>query len=76
MDLEAIERQGQFAHAKGMLHRENPYYDLKNMPGTTGEEINSWQRKVAAWEKGWNTADDLSSHRKKNDSPFLVSQSN
>lgn len=53
--LELIEAAGAEAYRSGRPYLHNPYYDSVNCPGATGEPLADWDRKVRAWERGWET---------------------
>jgi hypothetical protein len=51
--LKQIEAAGAEAYRAGCSYLSNPYYASVNCPGATGEPLAEWNRKVAAWEDGW-----------------------
>jgi len=51
--LEEIQRQGAAAFKDGKPISSNPYLNNNNTPARTGEDLDTWQAKVAAWSLGY-----------------------
>ena len=54
---EEIQKQGANARALNRNQFDNPYYNLENMPVTTGEDLTEWEAKLLAWDMGWQLED-------------------
>ena len=50
---EALEREGEFAAARGRSWQSNPYLRREQMPVATGESLSTWARKHDAWQRGF-----------------------
>jgi hypothetical protein len=57
--LQQIEAAGAEAYRAGRSYLSNPFYASVNCPGATGEPLAEWNRKVAAWEQGWEAEEQL-----------------
>ena len=51
--LEEIRRSGAEAFKRGQPISSNPYLNNSNTPARTGEDLETWQAKVAAWSLGY-----------------------
>jgi hypothetical protein len=51
--LEEIQRAGAEAFRRGAPISSNPYLNNNNTPARTGEDLETWQAKVAAWSLGY-----------------------
>ena len=56
MTIEEIQAQGEWARAFGKAKRENPYFAIDELPETE-EELKEWEKKVSAWDLGWELED-------------------
>ncbi len=54
---EEIQKQGANARALNRNQFDNPYYNLENLPQTTGETLTEWEAKLLAWDIGWQLED-------------------
>ena len=54
---EALEREGEFAAARGRSWQSNPYLRREQMPLATGESLGAWARKHDAWQGGFERGD-------------------
>ena len=54
---EEIQKQGANARALNRNQFDNPYYNLENLPQTTGETLTEWEAKLLAWDIGWRLED-------------------
>jgi len=52
-EREELERQGAKAAVRGDALRSNPLLLLTNMPPSTGECMQEWSSRRAAWEAGY-----------------------
>ena len=50
---EEIQKQGADAFRRGEPISRNPYLNNDNTPARTGEDLQTWQAKVAAWSLGY-----------------------
>lgn len=48
-----LEREGEFAAARGRSWQSNPYLRREQMPVATGESLSAWARKHDAWQRGF-----------------------
>jgi hypothetical protein len=51
--LEEIQKAGAEAFRRGEPISKNPYLNNSNTPARTGEDLDTWQAKVAAWSLGY-----------------------
>jgi len=51
--LEEIQKDGAEAFRRGEPISKNPYLNNSNTPARTGEDLDTWQAKVAAWSLGY-----------------------
>jgi hypothetical protein len=54
-----LRRQGGIARAMGQSEFDNPFYKSDAMPGVTGEPMDLWKAKQAAWHHGWAIEDAM-----------------
>ncbi len=59
--LEEIQQQGAEAFKRGEPISTNPYLNNNNTPARTGEDLQIWQAKVAAWSLGYQIESMMSS---------------
>lgn len=50
---EEIQKAGAEAFRRGQPISSNPYLKNSNTPARTGEDLEIWQEKVAAWSLGY-----------------------
>ena len=53
VDIRDIQAEGARARLRRQHMVVNPYYRARNMPFSTGETLEQWNRKAAAWRQGW-----------------------
>lgn len=53
MDTSEIQAEGARARLRRQHMVANPFYCARNMPFRTGESVQQWQQKAAAWRLGW-----------------------
>lgn len=51
--MEEIQKSGAEACRRGEPISRNPYLNNSNTPARTGEDLETWQAKVAAWSLGY-----------------------
>jgi hypothetical protein len=54
-----LQKQGANARALGRSVFDNPYLKAENLPVKTGETVEEWSAKNAAWELGWRMEDAM-----------------
>ncbi len=56
---EEIQLAGANARAAGTPNARNPYFAWDELPAATGETVEQWNAKVAAWDLGWRMEDAM-----------------
>jgi hypothetical protein len=59
MKVENIQKDGANARALGRSRFDNPFFKSALMPASTGETIEEWSAKEAAWRLGWTIEDAM-----------------
>jgi hypothetical protein len=53
VELSDIRAQGATARLRRQHMVNNPFYRARHMPPRTGESLQQWYEKAAAWRQGW-----------------------
>jgi hypothetical protein len=53
VDIREIQAEGARARLRRQHMVANPFYRARNMPFSTGESMEQWNEKAAAWRRGW-----------------------
>ena len=52
-ECQALQKAGAEARAAGKTEIDCPLYKPKNMPATTGEDVELWSLRQDCWQLGW-----------------------